>query len=56
MNFLNQQLEIVEELEKEEKIQGNSFKANELRKEVKLLTEQELETVLSFRTKWKEFL
>lgn len=56
MNFLNQQLEIVEELEKEEKTNADSVRACELRKQVKALTEQELETVMTFRNKWKDYV
>lgn len=56
MNFLNQQLEIVEELEKEERGSPSSAKAVSLRKEVKNLTEQELETIISFRNLWRDLV
>lgn len=56
MNFLNAQLELVEELEKEEKLNPNSEKANQIRQEIKSITESELETIVSFRNKWKEFV
>lgn len=56
MNFLNAQLELVDDLEREEKVNAESSKANELRNQVKSITESELETIISFRNKWKEFV
>lgn len=56
MNFLNAQLELVEDLEREEKSNSESAKAYQLREQIKSITESELETVISFRNKWKEFV
>lgn len=56
MNFLNQQLELVEDLEAEEKTNPVSTKALGLRREIKAITDRELETLTSFSNKWKEYL
>lgn len=56
MNLLNHQLVIVEDLEKEEKTDPNSAKAVAMRREIQSVTDQELETIQTFRSKWLEFI
>jgi hypothetical protein len=56
MNFLNAQLELVEDLEKEERMSPESTKATQIRQEIKSITESELETIISFRNKWNNFV
>jgi hypothetical protein len=56
MNFLNAQLELVDDLEKEERMSPESAKANSIRQEIKSITESELETIISFQNKWNIFV
>lgn len=55
MDLLNQQLEIVEELEKQEKLNPLSETVLLLRHEIQTISNDELEAMETFLQKWKDF-
>ena len=55
MELLNRQLEMVEELEREEKINPSSAKVYEIRNNITVITNYEVEAIDTFNKKWREF-
>lgn len=56
MDYLNQQLEIVEELENYEKADPNSIASQKLRQDVLNITSLELDLIINFHKKWKDLI
>jgi dynactin 1 len=55
MELLNQQLEMIEMLENEEKMDSSSLKVLQLRSQIQNISNIEQETIDSFQRTWKEF-